>query len=132
MREKLSNRATIKCQVSHMVSYTWALIDCFPLRLPSYIYRRNAGVTCIFHEFKSCSFEGDFFYVIFDCVFCRVSLRSICRHTRRLFAKTNGSVWADDHLVSSSVENKCDSWDLADAYCLNGDDNRSHCLTPFW
>jgi len=53
----------------HMVSYTWALNDCFPLRLPSYIYRRNVGVTCLFHDFKSYSFEGDFYTLFFILLF---------------------------------------------------------------
>jgi len=115
----------------HMVNYTWALNDCFPLRLQSYIYRRNVGVVCLFRDFKLCSFEGDFFTLFLTAYFV-VSAYVQYADTRRLFAKTNGSVWADDHLVSSTVENKCDPWDLADVCCLYGDDNRSHCLTPFW
>jgi len=131
MRENLSNRATIKCQVS-----VWLVTR--GLWMTAFLYASHSKHTVgtwaslVFSTTLNHAVLQEIFYIIFDCVFCHVSLCSVCRHTRRLFAKTNGSVWADDHLVSSTVENKCDPWDLADAYCLCGDDNRSHCLTPFW
>ena len=52
-----------------MVSYTWALNDCFALRMPSYMYGRNVGVMCLFHDFKSCSFAGDFFTLFLTAYF---------------------------------------------------------------
>jgi hypothetical protein len=65
------------------------------------------------------------FDVIFDCVPCRVSLRSIRGQAHCLLR-------GDDQLLSSTVENKCDPWDVEVEYFLYADDNRSHCLNPSW
>jgi hypothetical protein len=87
----LSNRATIKCQVSiwlvtRGLRMTAFLYACHPT------YTDGTWASRVFSMPLNHAVLREIFYIIFDCVFCRVSLCSICRHTRRLCAKTNGSV----------------------------------------